>query len=142
MQKDFVTLDREALKITVVLDHAENLVVTKNDVEISYYSGGPGGQNVNRSMNGVRIIYEIPESHRRGGAKTKELITRSMNQRSQEQNLRRAFEQLFYKLHRYFYVKPTRKKTRVPGSSKEKRLKNKKMQSLKKEARKSPSADL
>jgi len=135
MQNNLVTFDKEALKITVRPERKKELVITRHDVFVSFYSGGPGGQNVNRSMNGVRLIYRIPDEYRRQAARTQELIARSMNQRSQEQNLRAAFVQLADKLRKYFYVKPPRKKTKTPQWAKKKRLQDKKIHSRKKQAR-------
>lgn len=142
MQKDFVSYSKEKLEIQVDLGSKGQLKIGKPDIQISYFSGGPGGQHTNRHMNGVRVIYVIPKGFRRSSAKTKELITRSISQRSQDQNLHMAFIQLAHKLHRYFYVKPSRKKLKTPGWSKKKRLEDKKKQSLKKQSRKSPSVDL
>ena len=141
MDKDFVQFDRETLKITVHLPQGD-LIITKDDVEVSHYSGGAGGQNVNRHMNGVRLIYQLPLEHIRNYSKTRELITRSMNQRSQEQNQRQAFEQLAERVRQYFYIKPRRKKSRVPGWAKKKRLENKKRKSQKKQSRKSGDFDI
>jgi ribosome-associated protein len=135
MENDFVEIDRENLKITVHLRGGKDLVIGKYDIEISYFSGGPGGQNVNKNMNGVRLIYRIPTGHLRGGQKTRELVTRSINQRKKEQNIAQAFEQLADKLRRYFYVQPQRKKTRTPKSAKEKRIHGKKMKGRIKELR-------
>lgn len=134
MQNDFVSFDREKLEITIHLEKSD-VIIGKNDVYISYFSGGPGGQNVNRNMNGVRLIYRIPEQYRMAAAKTREVVTKSISQRKREQNLTLAFEQLAYKIHRYFYVRPERKKTKIPKSSREKRLKGKKIRSLKKQYR-------
>jgi ribosome-associated protein len=135
MEKDFVEIDRENLKITVHLVEGKDLVIGKYDIEISYFSGGPGGQNVNKNMNGVRLIYRIPTEYIRGGQKTRELVTRSINQRKKEQNIAQAFEQLADKIRRYFYVQPQRKKTRTPKSAKEKRIHGKKMKGRIKELR-------
>ena len=136
MEKDFVEFDSDSLKITVHLDDGKDLVIGKHNVEISYFSGGPGGQNVNKNMNGVRLIYQIPENLRMGTQKTRELVTRAMCQRKKEQNVTQAFEQLADKIRRYFYVQPERKKTRTPKSAKEKRIHGKKLRGRTKELRK------
>ena len=136
MENDWFKIDREKQEIEVSLPNGEPLRVTKDDLDVSYYSGGPGGQNVNKNMNGVRLIYRIPESHLQSFRKTRELVSRSINQRSREQNLKDAFESLAQKLERYFYLPPERKETRVPKKSKEKRLKDKKSRASIKEGRK------
>jgi len=126
MDNDWFKVDEDKQEVEISMPNGESLRVKKDDLEVSYYSGGPGGQNVNKSMNGVRLIYHIPEGYLLPFRKTRELVARSMNQRSREQNLKDAFETLVTKLERYFYLPPERKKTRVPKKSKVKRLKDKK----------------
>lgn len=135
MEKNFVTFDREKLTINVNMTNGQELTIGKGDVEISYFSSGSGGQNLNRHLKGVRLIYKIPENHRMP-MRTQEIVTRVIGKRSRHHNLLKAFEQLFHKLTRYFYIPEHREKTQVPKGSKEKRLQNKKLQSQKKEARK------
>ena len=141
MQQSLVTSNRDKLTITVHLPGGD-LIIEKKDISMSYFSGGPGGQNVNRNMSGVRLIWHIPEVYRMFGSKTRELVTRSINERKKERNLTLAFEQLVHKVHRYFYVQPERKKTKTPKKAKRKRLKNKKMQGLKKQGRKKVTSEL
>lgn len=136
MERDLIKFAREKHEITVCPPGKQPLLVSKDEVEISFFSGGPGGQNVNKNMNGVRLIYRIPESHLLPFRKTRELIARSMNQRSREQNMKDAFAILAEKLQRYFYVPPRREKTRVPKSSKKKRLNEKKSRASIKQDRK------
>ena len=58
--------------------------VTEKDLEIqTFYSGGPGGQNQNKRMTGVRII------HKESGA-----IGESREERSQLQNKKLALKKL------------------------------------------------
>ena len=137
MENDFVHFDRDALTITVNFKTKPALVVGLNQIEVSYFSGGPGGQNVNKNMSGVRLIYRIPESYRMGGLKTRELIAKSIGERQREQNMAQAFRTLAGKLRDYFYVKPFRKPTKTPYRAKQKRLTGKKILSLKKQARQS-----
>lgn len=135
MEKDFVEFNRDEMTITVRLGADSDLVIKKDDVQISYFSGGPGGQNVNRNLKGVQLIYHIPDEHRRAAQKTQQIVTRVIGRRSLHHNLETAFEQLAHKLRNYFYVPPIRKKTKTPKRAKEKRLKNKKAQGLKKQSR-------
>jgi len=135
MENDFVTFDRNTLMITIRPEGGKELKITKDDVQISYFSGGPGGQNVNRNLNGVRLIYRIPEEYRMNALRTQELVTRVIGKRSMHHNMQTAFEQLAHKARRYFYVPPHRKKTKTPKRAKEKRLHDKKMKSLKKQSR-------
>lgn len=135
MEKDFVSFNREKQEITVNLD-GKNLVINKDNVDISYFSGGPGGQNVNRNMKGVQLIFRIPDKYRLESQKTQQLVTRVMGKRSLHHNLQTAFEQLAHKINQYFYIPPTRKKTKTPKKAKRRRLEDKKRQSQKKEGRK------
>ena len=136
MQNDFVIFDWDKLTITVRLEGKKDLVINKDNVQISYFSGGPGGQHANRNINGVRLIYEIPDDYRRIAQKTQQLVTRVIGRRSMHHNLQTAFEQLSHKVRQYFYVPPVRKETKIPKRAKEKRLREKKMKSMKKETRK------
>ena len=110
--------------------------LNKGNLEISYFSGGPGGQNVNKTMNGVRLVFTLSENYRRPG-KPSVLIATCIDERSREQNYEKAFRKLIEKIRAYFYVKPKRKPTKVSRSAKEKRLKGKKIRSQIKQARRS-----
>lgn len=135
MENNWFKFDREKQVITVKTN-GKSLVIDKNNVDISYFSGGPGGQNVNRNMKGVQLIFRIPEEHRREIQKTQQLVTRTMGKRSLHHNIQEAFQQLANKVHHYFYIPELRRKTKVPKRSKVRRLHNKKFQSQKKESRK------
>ncbi len=136
MEKDWFEYDREKHQITVRQGDKDKLVITQGDVSVSYFSGGPGGQNVNRNISGVRLIYQIPEDKLNVFQKTRQLVSRSISQRSKERNMKQAFDQLAEKVRRYFYVQPDRKKTKVPKRSKRKRLQSKKMRGKLKQDRK------
>ncbi|MBU0706503.1 hypothetical protein KJ657_02805 [Patescibacteria group bacterium] len=136
MEKDWFLYDREKQQITVRLADKKELRITPADVLLSYFSGGPGGQHLNKTMNGVRLIYHIPYDYLNAFQKTRQLVSRSISQRSKEQNMRQAFDQLAEKVRRYFYMPQKRKKTKVPKGSKEKRLQSKKMRGKLKHDRK------
>jgi protein subunit release factor B len=126
--KEWFEYHRQQEKIILRLIGRE-YIITPKDVDISFFSGGPGGQNLNRHMNGVRIIYHIPDELLHPYQKTTQLVARSMNQRNQARNRQAAFDELAGKIKRYFYMPPKRKKTRIPKKSKEKRLNEKKKRS-------------
>jgi len=136
MEKEWFEYDRDSQRITVRQKDKDELTITLADVLVSYFSGGPGGQNVNRNISGVRLIYEIPKDYLNSFQKTRQLVSRSISQRSKAQNMKQAFDQLAEKAKRYFYVLPERSKTKVPKRSKEKRLQNKKMRGKVKQDRK------
>jgi len=142
MENDFIHFDRDALRITVQFKTKPPLVVDLAHLDISYFSGGPGGQNVNKNMSGVRLIFRIPEGYRMGALKTRELIAKSIGERQREQNLAMAFRTLAGKLRDYFYVKPYRKPTRATYGSKQKRLGGKKIHGSIKRNRKIQRSDL
>ena len=135
MENDWFKYDRDKQEITVKIN-GEVLVINTDNTDISYFSVGPGGQNVNRNLKGVQLIFNIPEEHRRESQKTRQLVTRVMGKRSLHHNIGEAFQQLANKVHHYFYIPTIRKHTKVPRKSKEKRLEDKKIQSQKKEGRK------
>lgn len=136
MVENWFHYDREKKLVTIQTRINGELKVGLSDLSVSYFSGGPGGQNVNRNLNGVRLIYYIPEKYLHKFQKTRQLVTRSISQRNREQNLRQAFDQLAEKLKRYFYVAPKRTKTKVPRGSKKKRLQSKKIRGKLKQDRK------
>ncbi|MFH0837796.1 MAG: peptide chain release factor-like protein [Patescibacteria group bacterium] len=136
MEKEWFEYDREKQQITVRLADKKEIRITPADVSVSYFSGGPGGQHLNKTMNGVRLIYHIPYDYLNTYQKTRQLVSRSIGQRSREQNMKLAFDQMADKIRRYFYIPQKRKKTRVPKGSREKRLQGKKMRGRLKQDRK------
>lgn len=137
-----IKYDHQKKEITLKLKNGISTVIKKTDLEISYFSSGKGGQNVNRHLNGVRLIYRIPKKLRIYSKKTTTLLSKSHQQRYQEQNFNLALKQLAKKISKYFYTKPIRKKAEISKKQKEKRLHNKKLQSLKKASRQRVRGDL
>jgi RF-1 domain len=142
MENDFVHFDRDNFQITVRFKAKPPLVVGLHNLEVSYFSGGPGGQNVNKNMSGVRLLFHVPASYQRANRQGHELMATCIEQRQREQNLIGAFESLAQKLRSYFYVKPVRKPTKTPYHAKQKRLGGKKIQGMKKRTRKIGNLDL
>jgi len=133
---DYFEFDPKNQRIGILLPGKMPLVIHRKDLDVSYFSGGPGGQNVNRHMNGVRLTYRIPSSHILPFRRTKELTAKSIKQRNQEQNFRLAFAELANRIAAYFYIAPVRGKTRVPKGSKRRRLEDKKQRGQLKSGRK------
>lgn len=136
MEKIWFEYDRNIQRIIIRQENKEAFSITPDDVSVSFFSGGPGGQNVNKNINGVQMIYHIPEERLNVFQKTRQLVSRSIGQRSRDQNMKQAFDQLAEKAKRYFYVFPERKETKIPERSKKKRLQNKKMRGKVKQDRK------
>ena len=112
-------------------------------------SGGPGGQNVNKVNTRITLFFDVAnckslsaEQKRRilDQLKTrasKDGVVRVVSQRHRTQRANRdaATERLVELLQQVFTIKPVRKKTRVPYSSKQKRLDEKKRRSTIKKLR-------
>jgi len=115
-------------------------------------SSGPGGQNVNKVNTKVEVRLNIEGSNLLSDDeknllfeklankinKLGELIVVAQSERTQLQNKEKAIEKLNSLIENALKVEKKRKKTRIPKSIIEKRLKNKKLKSEKKHKRKPP----
>jgi|TARA_B110000914_G_scaffold178963_1_gene160896 ribosome-associated protein len=129
---------------------SNDLFVNKSDIKETFVrSSGPGGQHVNKVSTQVQLRFNVIKSLRitndmltrlkkLAGSKLKEngdLIINSSKQKSQIRNRKDALDKLVYLL-REASVKPKNRKSTYPRkSSIEKRLKNKRANSLKKKDR-------
>jgi len=118
-------------------------------------SGGRGGQNVNKVSSKVELILNIDEAiFFNDDEKTllrlkleKRLDSEgllhivSQEDRSQLLNKEKTIVKLIELIKKSLQVKKTRKPTKTPKSVIENRLKNKNVNSFKKESRKKPSID-
>lgn len=85
------------------------------DLEITHLKGsGPGGQNRNKRMSGVRIVH-LPTG----------IVAIATERRSQAQNLEAARERLIEKLEALYHRPIPRVATKRSKSSKLKRINNK-----------------
>lgn len=115
-------------------------------------SSGAGGQNVNKVSSKVELHFKLEESHALTEAEKEramkklasrltnsgELILQCDESRSQHKN-KEIVTQRFVDLIKASLVRPKpRKKTKTPKAAKLKRLREKKMLSEKKSARKDP----
>jgi len=99
--------------------------VRDSDLEITHTKGsGPGGQNRNKRMTGVRVVH-LPTG----------ITVLATERRSQEQNLQAALARLEEKLEKFFYVAPTRRATKKSKSSQRKRVDHKRKHSSTKSMR-------
>lgn len=96
-----------------------------NDIKIDYsISRGPGGQRRDKKKTGVRVFH-IPSG----------IVVQVDDQRLQSQNKKIALQILAEKLKKARQRKKKRIPTKAPRWAKEKRLKNKKERSFKKQLR-------
>lgn len=103
-----------------------NLDFPPSDIEVSHFKGsGPGGQNRNKRMTGVRVVH-LPTG----------IVATATERRSQAQNLDAALSRLRDKIRAHFFRPTPRVATKKSRGSNEKRLTHKKTDSKKKQSRK------
>lgn len=99
----------------------------EEDLEITHLKGsGPGGQNRNKRMSGVRIVH-LPTG----------IVVVATERRSQAQNLDAARERLILKLEALFHRPIPRVATKRTRSSKVRRVDNKRQRGDVKKSRRS-----
>jgi len=113
--------DPSAYARAAALDDAS--LLAECDVQ-SFVASGPGGQHRNKTETGVRI------RHRPTG-----LQVTATERRSQLMNRVAALERLRERLAKAAFVQKARRTTKVPRSSKRRRLESKRHQSDKKRGR-------
>ncbi len=104
-------------------------IKNESDLEITHTKGsGPGGQNRNKRMSGVRVVH-LPSG----------VSVVATERRSQAQNLSAALERLDEKLARLYHKPIMRRSTAPTRSSKVKNAKAKSERSKTKVLRKRPA---
>jgi protein subunit release factor A len=114
---------------TIEIPSDDDALLAECRVE-TFRAGGPGGQHQNKTESGVRLVH-LPTGVR--------VVARE--ERSQHRNRARALERLREKLTEMNQVTVPRKRTRVPRSSKKKRLEEKRRKGETKRQRKPPDVD-
>ncbi|MFM8312664.1 MAG: peptide chain release factor-like protein [Deltaproteobacteria bacterium] len=105
--------------------------IREEDIEVTHVRGsGPGGQNRNKRMSGVRIRH-LPTG----------ITITATERRSQEQNRKAALERLECKIKELYRKPKPRVKTVCSGATREKRLTLKRKISQKKDSRRVSRAD-
>jgi ribosome-associated protein len=112
-------------------------------------SSGPGGQNVNKLNTRVTLLFDVAGSPSLAPEQKQQILHRLSNRvdrsgvlhvtsqqhRSQEANRRAAVERLQQLVQEALKPRPVRKKTKTPAAARERRLREKKRQSDRKQQR-------
>ena len=127
------------------------IIIPDSELEESFIrSSGPGGQNVNKVSSAVQLRFDVRlspsltetarEALLRGGRLTREgvLIITAQRFREQDKNRADARVRLAEILRRAAIPKPVRRPTKVPKTSKRKRLEGKKHRAEIKRGRSKP----
>lgn len=132
------------------------LIIPASELKISFIrSQGPGGQNVNKTSTAVQLrfnlsyLYDLEDEtldRIRNSAGSRltiedEIIIKSQKFRSQEKNLKEAYERLKTIITDGLKKPKKRKKTKPTAESGERRLKKKKITSEKKKLRENIKLD-
>jgi protein subunit release factor A len=114
----------------IVIPESDEKLLEECDVQ-TFRSGGKGGQHVNKTESGVRLV------HRPTG-----LTVTCRQERSQLRNRAICLSNLRKRLEKLNYRPPKRIPTRMPKAAKEKRLETKIKQSRKKKLRSRPAPSI
>ncbi|SPQ97598.1 Prokaryotic-type class I peptide chain release factors domain-containing protein [Plasmodiophora brassicae] len=145
-----------ARRCLATFDVVDRVMVPRDQVQITFArSAGPGGQNVNKVNTKVEIRFNVETAkwlsdeakqrlmNQQGHRITKanELVVTSMVSRSQHRNLEDAMQKLQGYIDEAHKVEKEWIPTEKPVSAKLTRLKDKKLHSMKKAARRKPDPD-
>ncbi len=128
----------------------EGIAIPLHEIEISASrAGGPGGQHVNKTNTRITVRWNLhasqsltPQQKERIAKRLEaqltqegDLVIHNGSTRSQEQNKRKALEQLANRIAYGLFVPKKRMKTKITKHAKEKRLMTKKKHGMLKKTR-------
>jgi len=134
----------------MTMDAAEGVLIPESELMFrASRSGGPGGQNVNKLNTRVTALFDVVGSPSLSEEQKQQVLSRlstrvdksgvlhvvSQTHRSQEANRRAAVERLQQLVQETLRPRPVRKKTKVPAAARERRLREKKRRSDRKQQR-------
>ncbi len=133
-----------------MIEIRDDILISENELVFKFSrSSGPGGQNVNKVNTRVTLLFDLVNStnlsdvqkkrilKQLAGRASKEGVIRVVSQRyrTQKANRRAVVERLQVLLSLAMETKPIRKKTKVHGSAKRRRLEEKKRRRILKQQR-------
>ncbi len=111
--------------------YSSDLRKIKKESDVTAFGASTkGGQRANRKKTGIRLFH-IPSG----------LVVKSIEERSQQQNLAKALERLKLKLEKFNKPRKTRIKTKPGRAAILRRLESKRRRSAGKKLRQKPEAD-
>jgi len=134
----------------MMVDAADDILVPESELVFkASRSSGPGGQNVNKLNTRMTVLFDVVGSPSLSEQQKQEVLSRlsarldkngvlhvaSQQYRSQEANRRAAVTRVQQLVRDALKPAPERKKTKVPAGARERRLKEKKQRSARKEQR-------
>src|SRR4051794_21868110 len=127
-----------------------DLTIPLDEVELrASRSSGPGGQHANVTASRIEAVFDVRASRSLSEAQRERLLARcgprvsavAQDARSQARNRELALERLRERLARSLAVPRTRRPTKVPRGTREKRLEAKRRLAQRKRERRRPPDD-
>lgn len=126
------------------------LVIPPEELEWRFSSsGGPGGQHANTANTRVELIFDVARSAALGPRQRARLLERlgpivrivARDERSQARNRQIALERLAERLEEALRVQRPRRPTQPTAASRQRRLRDKQLRSVRKQERRAPIAE-
>jgi len=130
----------------------DKIMINVNDITFKpVFSSGPGGQNINKNATAILLQYNLAQHnfpqwlinkikmhHTKIISKNNIITIKAKSYKSQIKNKKEALKRLITIFKQSVDLPKKRKTTSIPAKEKIKRLKQKNIQSKKKELRKTP----